>query len=166
MEKIGIVLIAIMVVSIGLLSGCTEDNTYEENTEIIDTDGDGYPDNEDDFPNDSNLHKKTMWSEFENRAFEHNTFYPSSGHVSTDTKYVEWTWNLVNPPSYDAKIEFRIDRNPGNKLIKLYDVISHADSDRIAIDYSNTGTWTCTWYYTAEEDYGTLYLSASVYAVE
>ena len=168
MRKIGMMLIAIMVVSIGLLSGCTEDNTYEENTEIIDTDGDGYPDNEDDFPNDLNLHKKIIWYEFENRTFEHNTFYPYEAparQVSTNTKYVEWEWSLINPPSYDAKIEFMVKRYTQYKLIKLYEKTASADSDRIAVDYSNVGTWTCTWYYT-EEDYGTLYLSATVYAVE
>ena len=77
----------------------------------------------------------------------------------------EWEWSLINPPSYDAKIEFMVKRYTQYKLIKLYEKTASADSDRIAVDYSNVGTWTCTWYYT-EEDYGTLYLSATVYAVE
>lgn len=43
-----ILLIALMVISVGFLSGCTED----EITEPIDTDGDGYLDDIDAFPND------------------------------------------------------------------------------------------------------------------
>jgi len=41
------------------LSGCTEQNS-DTNPEPKDSDGDGYPDINDDFPNDSNLHKKIL----------------------------------------------------------------------------------------------------------
>lgn len=51
MHKNGMLLITVMVISIGLLSGCEEQK--DENTEVKDTDGDGYNDDVDAFPNDS-----------------------------------------------------------------------------------------------------------------
>jgi len=69
MNKMGILLIALMLISVGFLSGCTENesNEYNESNEknepnennepnepeSIDSDGDGYTDDVDAFPNDS-----------------------------------------------------------------------------------------------------------------
>ena len=68
MKKISILIIALMVISVGLLSGCTQQTTKNENGngnsnyQPVDTDGDGYSDEEDDFPTDSNLHAKILLS--------------------------------------------------------------------------------------------------------
>jgi len=72
MKKVTMLLIALMVVSVGFLSGCTETNTNNNgngNTqEEIDTDGDGYPDKVDDFPNDS-----SEWKDSDNDGVGDNS---------------------------------------------------------------------------------------------
>ena len=145
------------------LSGCNEE------TKIEDTDGDGYPDDTDDFPNDTNLHEKIIWQQFENKELVHNTFYPSDDpyrEILSDVKYVEWTWNLVNPAVPEAKIEFKIARMIDNYLFVMYDYIGRADSNRINVNGADIGMWVCKWYYTTEQDYGNLYLSTTVYIVK
>ena len=64
MRKIAVMLIVLMVIGIGFFSGCT---TQEPSNLVVDTDGDGYPDNTDVFPNDS-----TQWSDRDNDGYGDN----------------------------------------------------------------------------------------------
>jgi len=161
-KQLLIVGIIIILLTVGL-SGCNEE------TKIEDTDGDGYPDDIDDFPNDTNLHEKIIWHQFENKELAHDTFYPSDApyrEISSDVKYVEWTWNLVNPTFPEAKIEFKMARMIDNYLFVMYGITGRADSNRINVNSADIGMWACNWYYTTEQDYGNLYLSATVYIVK
>lgn len=155
----GIIILLLMVV----LSGCNEE------TEINDRDGDGYLDEIDDFPDDINLHKKIIWHQFENKELTHNTSYPSKSsslEISSDVKYVEWTWSLVNFSNLEAKIEFKMARMVDNYLFVMYKLTGRVDSNRIYVDSENIGIWSCTWDYTTMQDYGKLFLSATVYIVK
>lgn len=155
----GIIILLLMV----LLSGCNEE------IKINDKDGDGYLDEIDDFPNDSNLHEKIIWYQFENKELIHNTSYPSKSsflELSSDVKYVEWTWNLVNSSNPKAKIDFKIGRIVKGYPFVMYMFTGRIDSNRIYVDSENTGIWWCNWDYTTIQDYGKLYLSATVYIVK
>ena len=185
-KKLIIMGVVVLFVCIGL-SGCFEGGKLEDTdgdgykdsvdafpndaTEWKDTDSDGYGDNSDDFPTDSDLHKKIIWEEFENEPIEYSTDLPeihSRLQVTTNTKYVEWDWRLVDPSPYNADIKFYIERVTESKLIKIYEITAWADSGRIVPDYSNIGSWSCTWlnYPYPDEGWGTLYITGTIYAVE
>lgn len=161
-KQLMIVCVIILLITVGF-SGCNEE------TKIKDTDEDGYPDEIDDYPNDSNLYKKIIWYQFENIELAYNTFYPldtSYREISSDVKYVEWTWNLVNLTFPEAKIQFDMSRMIENYLFVMYSITGRTDTNRISVNKEDTGLWTCSWYYTTEENYGNLYLSATVYIVK
>lgn len=106
MKKIAILVISLMIISVVFLSGCTEQqdtNTPSDNNQLtpLDTDGDGYPDTEDDFPTDSSLYKKRIvnsderhWQltegEWEDITFNYGSI--PSGHF----KYVVVTMHSTN----------------------------------------------------------------------
>ena len=186
-----IVGMAILILTVGL-SGCTstnsntdafdtDDDGYPNNiddfpndsTEWKDTDGDGYGDNSDDFPSDSNLHKKTIWDEFTKEPVAYGGNIPNihgEHYVTTDIKYVEWDWRLVSPSPSDATIEFTIFRfaELTEKTISLYETIALSDSRRLIPDYSNTDYWFYSWenFPRPDEGWGTLYVTGTIYAVE
>jgi hypothetical protein len=184
-----IVGMAILILTVGL-SGCTstnsdtdtfdtDDDGYPNNiddfpndsTEWKDTDGDGYGDNSDDFPSDSNLHKKTIWEDFANELVIYAEDFPDSHYaheVTTNTKYVEWDWRLVSPSPYGATIEFEVYRRSESKNIEIYKTTAWADSNRIIPDYNNIGKWDYVWlnFPYPDEGWGTLYVTGTIYAVE
>jgi len=63
MKKLSVMMIVLMVIEIALFSGCNE-----QNNEVIDSDGDGHPDNVDAFPNDS-----TEWKDSDNDGYGDNS---------------------------------------------------------------------------------------------
>jgi len=92
MGKTVILLLTLIIIIFGFLSGCNEN----KNPEFIDTDGDGYYDNEDDFPSDSNLHEKIFI--ISNSA----TYQQQSGgggdfDVDGDCKFFVVNWEVTNP---------------------------------------------------------------------
>ena len=119
MRKIAIVSIVLMMVSIGFLSGCEEqikdtdgdgykddvDAFPNDSTEWIDSDKDGWGDNSDAFPIDSNLHlidrAFILDKGFGGRIFPLNiTMQGIIGYgakLESDVKYVELSWEITNP---------------------------------------------------------------------
>lgn len=117
MREIAILLIALMIISVGFLSGCeqqsksdtktkdTDGDGYNDTvdafpsdpTEWKDTDGDGYGDNIDNFPNDSNLHQSIMIHNSMGAGEDNDARWiipPYKSQelnfdVSSDSKYVE-----------------------------------------------------------------------------
>lgn len=78
-------IVAILLLAVGL-SGCTgndqqdENNQQDENTEVKDTDGDGYDDNVDAFPNDAN-----EWSDSDGDGYGDNSdAFPNDSTQWTD----------------------------------------------------------------------------------
>lgn len=79
MRKIGVVLVGVILITLGLMSGCTE-NTQTNNTEI-DTDGDGYRDAVDAFPSDS-----TEWVDSDGDGVGDNLdAFPQDANETRDT---------------------------------------------------------------------------------
>jgi hypothetical protein len=78
-RKIVVVLVGIILITLGLMSGCTE-NTQTNNTEI-DTDGDGYRDAVDAFPSDS-----TEWIDSDGDGVGDNIdAFPQDANEKRDT---------------------------------------------------------------------------------
>lgn len=116
MKKLIILLIALLIISAGLLSGCTTsevengessmetdsdgdgyndtvDAFPDDSTEWIDSDGDGYGDNSDHFDDDGNLHEIVVI--YNSMGDEDDKWYIPSGWkdiywgVTSDAKYVK-----------------------------------------------------------------------------
>lgn len=96
MKKITVMLIIFMIISMGFLSGCE--------TEAKDTDGDGYPDEEDAFPND-----KTEWNDTDDDGFGDNSDrFPTDKTEWLDSDDDGYGDNSDYLPT-DAKIHERIN---------------------------------------------------------
>ncbi len=161
-KQLLMICITIILLTVGL-SGC------DEEIKIEDTDRDGYLDDIDDFPNDTNLHEKIIWYQFENKKLVFGTTYPTADQykeILSDVKYVEWTWNLINPNFPEAKIEFNIARMIDNYRFVIYSYTGRADSNRFTVNNADIGMWLCYWYYTTDQDYGNLYFSATVFILK
>jgi hypothetical protein len=115
MKKIRIMLITIIVISIGVLSGCeeqengtistidTDNDGYNDNVDAFpnnasehsDTDKDGWGDNSDDFPYDANLHELHVVDEFwlNKTILTNESFIPADSgeayiYVPSDCKFI------------------------------------------------------------------------------
>lgn len=162
MKKPIILLIALMVISVGFLSGCTE----EDKTEMIDTDDDGYNDdvdafpndptewkdsdndnygdNSDDFPFDNNLHEKIIINEQEDLLMDtagpYHVCY--SYDVSSDSKYFEFKWYVTILPG-EGEADFNeIKLTIGNlEGYNHYRYSTNNRTIRIPITQNNWGEW-------------------------
>ena len=139
--------IVVLLICVGL-SGCTE--------EVQDTDGDGYPDDADDFPTDSNLHEKNktllegVTSPF-NLTIEGNS-YGESVHdfIDSDWKYVTITWQVFNPANLSLEeqknISLNIRHRPnGTYFTESYYYYSNVSDRDISIPINSTITEEWVW---------------------
>ena len=79
MRKIGVILIGVLFITVGLLSGCTENKPTNNNE--TDTDGDGYRDAVDAFPSDS-----AEWVDFDGDGTGDNAdAFPQDANETKDT---------------------------------------------------------------------------------
>ena len=83
MRKLSIIIVILIIMILGLISGCTETDQQEtdqqeDTTELKDTDGDGYNDDVDAFPNDS-----TEWLDSDGDSY---------GDNSDDFPNDPWEW--------------------------------------------------------------------------
>jgi hypothetical protein len=104
MKKIVIFLISISLISVIFLSGCqTPEPLDNGNTDIVvDTDNDGYPDDEDDFPFEKDFHlKEYIWNP--------GTISLKPGESTGQEYYVEGDWKGIsvnwNITTYLSKTE-------------------------------------------------------------
>jgi len=152
MKKIAILLIALMVICVGLLSGCTDNGQQDENPPIAkDTDEDGYTDDIDDFPLDNTLHEKAPFSEF--NPLEYNiTLAPGIGqgpysepNITSDWKYVICNWYVTEPvlTNDQAKSVLLDVRNPITEPRITTYYYNDSDSHKLTfpINNDNLGVW-------------------------
>lgn len=158
MQKIGILLVALMIISIGLLSGCTTNEEGDGESSVIkDTDGDGYNDNVDAFPNNA-----SEWKDSDGDGYGDNSddfdddfnlhkiivIYNSMGAGSSndDRWYIPSSWKDIywDVPS-DAKyviVKTSVSGKEGENYVGL-------SSDDYSIFISNPEK-------TIEKEYGVL----------
>ena len=152
MNKLSILLIALMVVSVGFLSGCTEqDSENDENNntpEPIDTDRDGYNDNVDAFPNDA-----TEWLDSDKDGFGDNSDDMKSDSRFHSVKQVEdfflsvgTYWNSYElTPSISSNangIKIRVSTSGSTINLELYLKNVYSDESRVVWDYEYGGVGT------------------------
>jgi len=139
MEKTVILLITLIIIGSGLLSGCNEN----KNLGAIDTDGDGYYDNEDDFPSDSNLHEK-IFIISNSATYEQHSGGGGDFDMNGGCKFVVVKWEVTNPknPTDDEQknILFHIQfiNNTDNRTNYSYDNIENRNLS-FNIDSSHIG---------------------------
>ena len=170
MKKIAILLIVLMMIGVGFLSGCFEEKVdadgdgYEDTvdafpndvTEWIDSDKDGWGDNSDDFPNDSNLHLIDrvfmLKNNFGGRIFPLNiTMQGIIGYgvtVESDVKYVGLSWEITDPARDTLTLEEQENigieiQNPDGITVYDFNTQSYLinSANRITITSNNWGTW-------------------------
>lgn len=116
-KKIIIVGITLVLLIVGF-SGCTE-TQQEGNLQNKDSDGDGYGDNSDDFPNDSNLHEKIVINYNDMKwqlsvgEWEHVNFWIGNAVTPKEAKYV-----YVKMES-SSDIQFYVECPTGTLLDKV-----------------------------------------------
>ena len=147
MKKITTLILIAVLISVGFFSGCTESQPSPNRNlpTTIDSDGDGYPDDVDDFPSDSNLHKRidilsSTW-----------TYEPRKGggaafNVDSDSKFVIVNWEVTYPndlTEYEKReITFTLRQSPNlhQDVYYHYDNVNNRNL-RFTISSSNWGKW-------------------------
>ncbi len=169
MQKMVVVLIFLMMISIGFLDGCIEkkdsdgdgyedeiDAFPDDSTEWLDSDMDGWGDNSDDVPTDSSLHlidRKFFLKEgFGGKIFPVNiTILGVVGYVvrvESDIKYIELSWKIIKPPPENItleeqeKISIEIQNSDG---VLVFDFNKQIDfkttTNRLTVTNDNWGNW-------------------------
>jgi len=102
-KQIIVIGMTLILLSVGL-SGCTEINEENGTAKPKDTDGDGYSDNEDDFPTDPTLHLNESFSFSPTADIRVGMNVPPEGgdrnaigisyKIESEWKYVEWKWSV------------------------------------------------------------------------
>jgi hypothetical protein len=155
MKKQVLLLISFILIGLEIISGCTDTNDYPT---FEDTDGDGYIDTIDVFPNDRNLHDAVRIYD-SNIMGDDPTWNISVGEtkfdtwwVTNDSKYVEVKVDAVRTidgtevPVYPNEINISL-RNPEKTLENNY-----GQFDTIAVTTRNWGEWLLTVTNGAEDD--------------
>lgn len=155
---------AIILSAIALcLSGCTNQEAVN-----VDSDGDKYFDDEDDFPNNPEVHKKTILHEIENQKIEYYDLYEFETPIVQEIdlcKYIGWEWEVTQPTSENANVEFLVDRYNGIRFVRLYDVIDVKDANWFPVNNSYYGTWEITWFHMNEIN-EPVYVTGTIYAAQ
>lgn len=169
MQKMVVLLIILMMVSIGFLSGCIEkkdsdgdgyedeiDTFPDDPTDWLDSDMDGWGDNSDDVPTDSNLHlidRTFILKEgFGGKIFPENlTIQGVVGYVvrvESDIKYVELSWKIIDPSlenitlDEQENISIEIQNSDG---VSIFDFNTQIDfkttANRFTVTSDNWGNW-------------------------
>lgn len=131
----------------------------EEKVEAKDTDDDGYPDNKDDFPNDPNLHKKTVLADWEDEKVKLG-MHIFKKYISKNVKYVEWQYSVSPSSSY---IRFYILKWFGDKTESIYHSYSNFEYQKINITFENYGYWDFGF---RNDNENPIYLRAYIFMVE
>jgi len=148
MKKITLLLIILTLISAGIFSGCTQPQPSPSNSDtptVTDSDNDGYADNVDDFPTDSNLHER-----IDIISGSSTTYKPDHGSggaidINSDCKFVVVNWEVTNPTDlteYEKQeIYFSIRHPPDNRHIYYHLDDVKNEHLRFTIDTSNWGRW-------------------------
>lgn len=143
MKKIIILLIVTLIINVCWLNGCTQNENSNTTSNGADSDNDGYPDNQDDFPTDSNLHEKiSIFSGSE--TFKQNQGTGAFFNVDSDCKFVVVNWEVTNPQELTVNeqqdIVFELMHPPNISIEYPYDIANNRNQ-RFTIDSSNWGNW-------------------------
>lgn len=157
MRKIIALLIILIIVSIGILSGCEQKSN--SNALAKDTDGDGYPDTQDDFPTDPNLHLITPFGAAVRGQVnvEIGVNLPPNGNdantmqvsdtIESDYKYVECKWS-IQPDNASIREYFTFEINsPAGYKEYTGNELSAVQNYRQTISFTNSGNWTFSFIY-------------------
>jgi hypothetical protein len=151
MKKIAILIIILMLVSVGFLSGCTEQQEKALEEEPLDTDGDGVPDHLDDFPLDSNLHKKEKFNQHLPTSSSitldtsQGSGWGSLPEITSDWKYIIVNWEITSPTLLSSEqmkyVRLGVD-NPTTQGREYFSYDGYNNrSMRWVIDDYNWGYW-------------------------
>ena len=145
-KQLLIIGIIFLLVCVGL-SGCEQ-----QTTKATDTDGDGYPDSQDAFPTDVNLHEKYLVYSSLNITLEHpNVVGPKQFFIESDWKYVEIEWSVIDP--YNCTFAGGVLENTSIRIVNPVGQFNYNytewnkqsnsyDTKRITITTENWGYWT------------------------
>jgi hypothetical protein len=147
MEKQALLLISFILIGLEIISGCTDTNDYPT---FEDTDGDGYIDTVDDFPDDRNLHVAIKIYD-SNNIGDDPTWNISAGEtkfdtwwVTNDSKYVQIKVDALRiidgttVPVYPSEITISL-RNPEKTIENNY-----GQFGTLAVSTRNWGEWLLT----------------------
>lgn len=149
MKRMAILLYALMVVSVVLLSGCSQQQSTQT-INAIDSDSDGYTDDVDDFPLDSNLHEKAPFNEAYPLEWDmilqpgHVQGSLSEPDITSDWKYIICNWHVTDPVLTEDQAEkvMLTVTNPTTKpIIKYYSNDFYNHELKFTINKDNLGEW-------------------------
>jgi hypothetical protein len=139
-----------MMICTGLLSGCSTTNKQEE-TSVLDSDGDGFSDSNDAFPNDANLHEVVNIFEGYTKSIpDASNSDEIEWSVSSDSKYVfvnffveeyhdNSIWQNIGPVE-DPNIIIHVSNPATEYTFKgIYD--SYSQGHRLTVTTENWGSW-------------------------
>jgi hypothetical protein len=133
MNKMGILLIALMIIGVGFLSGCTEN---EPNViELIDSDSDGYNDDVDSFPDDPDEWKDTDGDgigdnadiyDYGNGGLKVNlTRFEGDGSLDSDGGIIDpQFWIIINEPDNITGEWVEINRSISSTYYDTIEIIN------------------------------------------
>jgi hypothetical protein len=160
-EELVVVGIMLVLLAVGL-SGCTDDRNTDtdgdgypdeidhfpdDSSEWLDCDSDGYGDNGDDFPNDDNFHEKYNMG-YGTYTLEGTQGRSAGDYISSDWKRVYFEWELTSPSYLTDEQKDNIFlhvKNPGLDYSEgkyyFYGTGTLSRSVTIYIDATNWGQW-------------------------
>lgn len=149
MKRIVLCMITV-IVSIGLLSGCSTTN-QQGNHSVLDSDGDGFMDSTDAFPTDANLHEVvTVFEGYTQSIPDASDSDEIEWDISSDSKYVfinffieeyhnDNTWQNIGPIE-DPNIIIHINSPISEYSFEgKYD--PNSEGHRFTITTENWGSW-------------------------
>ena len=145
MNKIIKLLIMVLILNACLLNGCIQqDKNYNIDSTGADSDNDGYSDDEDDYPTDSNLHEKNIIISG-SETFEKNQGIGGFLDIDSNCKFVVVNWTVLSPQdlSVDEQQDIVFELTyPPNDMSKdyPYDIVNNRNL-RFTVTSSNWGKW-------------------------